>query len=188
MRRIDTVFLAGPDPWYPDAAALTEKRRVLCAEAGFTAILPEFGQGGDETLRSEVAARALYADNLAKARGAGALIANLTPWRGPNADPATAFLAGFAAALGKPVFAYLNVEDAEEAELRSRVEGWIGAAPDAAGIWRDRDGSEVEDFLLPESFMLWAEARRFFVLAVEDPFTDLNGLRLCLDALRLYSD
>jgi nucleoside 2-deoxyribosyltransferase len=188
MRRIETVFLAGPDPWFPDAEKLTAQRVALCAEAGFNAVTPDLGQGRDENARNEVMARALYAENLAKLRGADALIANFSPWRGPHADPATAFFAGAAAAQSKPVFAYLNVEDAEEAELRGRIEGWTGAAPDDAGVWRDGDAGEVEDYLLPETCMLWAEARRFFVLVVDDPFTDLNGLKLCLDALRLYND
>jgi nucleoside 2-deoxyribosyltransferase len=41
-------------------------------------------------------------------RGSKALIANLTPFRGPSADVGTAYELGFARALNLPVFAYSN--------------------------------------------------------------------------------
>ena len=120
-------------------------------------------------------------------RGRRGLAPPLLPWRGPNCDPATAFAAGFMAALGKPVFAYLNVEDEDDADHRERVERLLGAQPDDTGVWRDMDGAEVEDFGLPESLMLWVEARRFFVIVTPDPMAELAGLELSLEAVRLYA-
>jgi nucleoside 2-deoxyribosyltransferase len=116
------------------------------------------------------------------------MIANLTPWRGPNCDPGTAFEVGFAAALGKPVFAYLNVPQEDEADHRERVELLAGARMEEDGRVLDEYGCEVEDFGLPENLMLWAEARRFFVVVTQDPLGDLTGLELSLDALRVYAD
>jgi nucleoside 2-deoxyribosyltransferase len=186
MRRIETIFLAGPDLWLPDAADLLARKRAVCEAAGFTAVT-----GRDaalvETEPSEALAREIYAGVLERLRGADAVIANLSPWRGPGADPGTAFELGFAAALGKPVFAYLNVETEFEAEYRSRVEARLGAAEDGER-WRDPEGAEIEDFALPETLMLWAEARRFFVIVTPDPQADLTGVELCLDAVRLYAD
>ena len=71
-------------------------------------------------------AREIYADSIARLRQCDAVVANLTPWRGPGADPGTAFEVGFAAALGKPVLAYLNVADEDEADHRARVEALFG--------------------------------------------------------------
>lgn len=187
MRRIGSVFLSGPDLWFPDAAELIQRKRALCEAAGLQAVL-----GSDrapvETEASEALARELYANALARLRSADAVIANLTPWRGVGADPGTAFEAGFAAALGKPVFAYINVADEDEADTRGRVEVMLGAEPDVEGRWRDADGCEVEDFGLPENLMLWAEARRFYVVVTPHVHTDTTGLQLCLDALQLYAD
>lgn len=187
MRRIETVFLAGPDLWYPDAAELLARKQAACEAAGFVAIS---GRGGEivETVPSEAMAREIYASVLERLRAADAVVLNLTPWRGPGADPGAAFEAGFAAALGKPVFAYLNVSNEEEADHRDRIEGLLGAAPDEAGVWRDGDGCEIEDFSLPETLMLWAEARRFFVIVTPDPKGDITGLELCLETVGLYSD
>ena len=63
-----------------------------------------------------------------------------------------------------------------------------GGARDDDGVWRDAYGCAVEDLGLPEGVMLWAEARRLFVIAAEDPLTDLTGLELCFDAVRTYGD
>ena len=188
MKRVESVFLAGPDPWVPEAAAHRRHQEALCVKAGFTPILPRLGAGTAEAERSEVQARILYTEALSDLRCADALIANLSPWRGPSCDPATAFLAGFAAALGKPVFAYTNLADEDEADPRGRVEAWMGATPDADGRWRDGAGAEIEDFYLPETVMLWAETRRFFLVITDDPFHDLTGLDMCLDALQLYAE
>jgi nucleoside 2-deoxyribosyltransferase len=186
MRRIETIFLAGPDLWLPDAADLLARKRALCEAAGFAAVT-----GRDaplvETEPSEAMAREIYAGVLERLRAADAVIANLSPWRGPGADSGTAFEVGFAAALGKPVFAYLNVETEFEAEYRSRVEARLGAAEEGER-WRDPEGGEIEDFALPETLMLWAEARRFFVIVTPDAQADLTGVELCLDAVRLYAD
>lgn len=187
MRRIDTVYLAGPDLWYTDAGEHLARKSALCREAGISTLI---GRGDElfETEPSEAMAREIYAKALENIRAADAVIANLSPWRGPNADPGTAFEMGFAAAIGKPVFAYMNVASEDEADYRSRVEAAIGAMPGEDGRWRDMDMGEIEDFALPESVMLWAEARRFFVIVTTEPLHDLTGLELCLESLRLYVD
>ncbi len=113
---------------------------------------------------------------------------NLTPFRGPHCDPAVAFEAGFMAGLGKPVFAYMNVVIEDDAELCTRVESYVGAERDEDGVWRDELGLAIEDFGLPETLMLWAEARRLYVIVTNDVQTDLTGLQLCLEAVQLYAD
>ncbi len=187
MRRIASVYLAGPDLWFPDAAEHALNQRALCEEAGF-APFTAFDQSTVESDPSEVMAREIYADRIGRLRQADAVIANLTPWRGPHAEPGTAFEMGFASALGKPVFAYLNVTAEDEADLKGRIEAVFGAMPDEDGRPRDALGSEIEDFGLPESLMLWAEARRVFVIVTADPLGDLTGLELALQAVRVYAE
>jgi nucleoside 2-deoxyribosyltransferase len=185
--RISSIFLSGPDVWLPGAADLLKRKRAICEAAGFVAITGLDGERR-ETAATEALARETYAGALANLRRADAVIANLSPWRGPHCDPGAAFELGFASALAKPVFAYMNIVDEDDADYRSRIEAMIGALPDAAGVIRDPDGAEVEDFGLPESLMLWAEARRFYVVVTPEPMEDLTGLELCLEAVRLYAD
>lgn len=184
MRRVSHIHLAGPDAWYPDAAAHLARRRAMVEASGFT--LLDAG-AMNETEPSEVMARELYADRLSRLRRADAAIVNLTPWRGVGPDAGAAFEVGFLAGLGKPVFAYMNLIDERHADYAGRVEAWIGLEPGEDGVLRDGDGCTVEDLGLPETVMLWAEARRLF-LVVADPYEDNTGLQLCLDALQLYAE
>jgi nucleoside 2-deoxyribosyltransferase len=187
MRRLKTLYLAGPDALYPDSAELIARKRLVCEAQGLTPRM-----AADEVTLShragELRAREAYAGALANLRASDAVIANLTPWRGPGCDPATAFEVGFASALGKPVLAYMNLDNEEDAEYRARVEAWIGAAVDEQGVWRDADGCEVEDLDLPEAAMLWAEARRLFIIITPDPLGDVTGVELCIEALKAYAE
>ncbi len=187
MRRISSVYLSGPERWSPEAADLKAKQRRICEAAGVAALFAD-DVPLVESEGSEAMARELYAGALASLRKADAVIANLTPWRGPSAHPSVAFEAGFASALGKPVFAFINLADEDDAEYRARVDALVGAVLDEEGLWRDVDGAEIEDFGLPETVMLWAEARRFFCIVTPDPLADLTGIELCLDAMKAYSD
>ena len=187
MRRIVSLYIGGPDNALPDGDAVLAQKRMLCADRGF---VPVFGSDSVlvETDPSEAMAREIYADRVQRLRLADAAILNLTPWRGAHCNVSTSFEAGFMAALGKPVFAYMNVQTEEEAELRGRIENDMGLDLDRAGVWRDSLGGEVEDFGLPEDLMLWAEARRLFVVVTDDVYGDVAGFELCLDAVKLYSD
>lgn len=184
--RIETVFLAGPDVHGPDGAAVLDAKRGRCEAHGLRAVFAV--PPHTEAQRDEIAARIAYADTCAALRGCDAVIANLTPWRGPSPEPSAVFEAGFAAALGRPVFAYANVADEEEADLVGRVGAWFGASAEPDGVWRDADGCAIEDLGLPETLMLWAEARRFFVVVTDAPFSETAGLDLCLEALKAYAD
>lgn len=186
MRRIERVFLSGPDLFMPDGPALLAAKRELCEAASLQGVHADETVGAGEP--AELRARMAYADAISRLRGCEALIANLTPWRGPHPDPGTVFEAGFAAGLGLPVFAYLNVGDPEQADHRDRVAALTGAALDTEGAWRDPDGGLIEDLGLPEGLMLWAEARSFQVIATPDPLGDVTGVALCLEALAAYAD
>jgi len=175
MRRITSLYLGGPDAAMPDALMLMANKRALCADKGFVGVYPE-----DSVL--------VDADRVQRMRLADAAILNMTPWRGPSCSVGTAFEAGYMAAQGKPVFAYMNVQNEDEAELRNRIENELGLELDRSGVWRDGFGGLIEDFGLPEDLMLWAEARRLIVIATPDIYGDLAGFDLCLDAVKLYSD
>ena len=187
MRRIRSLYLAGPSIHLQQGVSLAASARKLCEAAGFAALAPD-PDALKEREPSEAMAREIYAERISRLRQADAAIVDLTPFRGPHCDPATAFEAGFMAGLGKPVFAYMDLPGEEDAELGDRVESYVGAERDEAGLWRDADGAEIEDFGLPESLMLWAEARRLYAIVTPDIHGDLTGLQLCLEAVQLYAD
>ena len=93
MRRITSVYLAGPEAWHPDAANHAAAQRAICDLAGLVALTPAdlvATSGG-----TELAARELYAARTALMRRADAAVINLTPWRGVSCDAGSAFEAGF---------------------------------------------------------------------------------------------
>lgn len=184
-KRIQTLYLAGPESNLPDADEHGQLQAALCQAMGFDLLKADPIEGPDLT---EIRAREIYADRVSRMRRADAAVINLTPFRGPTADPAAAFEAGFIAGLGKPVFAWLNVTEEDHGELRDRIASHVGARLESDGAWRDPDGCLIEDFGLPESLMLWAESRRLFVVLTDDPLRDLTGLQLCLEALSAYQD
>ncbi|ATQ42306.1 nucleoside 2-deoxyribosyltransferase [Caulobacter mirabilis] len=186
-RRVENLYLAGPEVWYPNVGAHFALRQALCEAAGFSMLLPDTS-ALRELEPGEVMAREIYAERVARMRKADAAIVNLTPWRGPAADPGTAFEAGFLSGLGKPVFAWMNIPAEEDAEYRDRIDAHIGAQLDEDGVWRDASGALIEDFGLPETAMLWAEARRLFVIVTPDVMDDVTGLQLCLEAVRQYAE
>jgi nucleoside 2-deoxyribosyltransferase len=175
MRRIASIYLSTPGVGPAGGSRLAEKKRALCRAAGFRG-LTGFDETLIETQPSEVMAREIYTARVARMRRADAAVVDLTPRLGPCCDQGVAFEAGFMAALGKPVFAYLNVTSPDEVELRARLEDFFGDC-----------GDQAEDFGLPENLMLWAEARRTFIVVTPDIESDLTGFELCLEAAQLYA-
>jgi len=137
------IYLAGPDVFLPGAAETGARKQSLCARYGFAGLFPfdnqvPPGPGQD---------RAIYAANLRMMRSAAAGIFNLTPFRGPSADPGTVFELGLMAGLGKPVFGYTN----DARDLCARVPG---ATRGADGLWHDPSGYTVEDFGNADNLMI----------------------------------
>lgn len=179
------LYLAGPEVFLDDAREIGRRKVELCARHGFTGLFPLDGEialdaGGG------VAARSIFAANVALMRRADAVVANLTPFRGISADPGTAFEVGFAFALGKPVAAYCNLPG----ELKHRAHAAIGpAGRDDAPASLMADGLHVEDFGHFDNLML-AEALAASGLPViqaatpaADPFRDLALFEQALVAL-----
>jgi nucleoside 2-deoxyribosyltransferase len=147
------VYLAGPDVFLPDAAERADALKRVCARHGLIGVSPldAFADAPAEWAALSESAR-IHRRNEAHMRGCAALIANLTPFRGPSADVGTAYEIGFMRALGRPVFGYATTAR----RFAERTLTWIGAAAirDNAGNWRDAAGMSVEDFGLFDNLML----------------------------------
>ena len=165
------VYLAGPDVFQTDARAIGAAKRAICARHGLIGRFPldnelEVGLGGPSF------ARRIFAANIAMMEQCDAIIANLTPFRGPNADDGTAFELGWFAARGRPMMAYLN-------DSRLLVE----RTPHRGS--RDADDQEVENFGWPLNLMLVAsvEASGGRVIAGDgaaDPRRELRSFEECV--------
>src|SRR3984957_13409544 len=132
-----TVYLAGPDVFLPDAVEIGHRKVELCARFGLTGLYPLDTvidlTAKDATLR-------IFRSNEAMMDRADAVIANLTPFRGPSADAGTVYELGYMAARGKLCTGYSNVPGS----YMDRVER-AAQIRNGHEIHIDRDGNQVED-------------------------------------------
>jgi nucleoside 2-deoxyribosyltransferase len=142
------IYLAGPDVFLPDPLARAAELKAICARHGIVGVFPldaldaEPAEWANQTEAGRIALR-----NEAHIRGCDALIANLTPFRGPSADVGTVFELGFMRALGRRVYGWSN-------DLRSfaeRVRFIEGLDRHAR---TDMEGLLIEDFGLVENLMI----------------------------------
>jgi len=116
-----SAYLAGPEVFLPDAAALGAAKKRICAEHGLTGVFPLDPVDGR---RPDLEGVALFEHCIAHLDASDLVIANLTPFRGASMDVGTAVEMGYALGRGLPVFGYTNVV----ADYRDRVEaepGWL---------------------------------------------------------------
>ncbi|MFT4176396.1 MAG: nucleoside 2-deoxyribosyltransferase [Luteolibacter sp.] len=151
------VYLAGPDVFYPNARELADSAREKAAGLGIHALIPIDNDIG-ATSPAEMS-REIFEANVKMIREADAVIANLSPFRGPSADAGTVWEVGFAHALGKPVIGYST-------DLRDYKERVV-----------EPDGMLIEDFGNIDNLMI-AHALAAVVGTLEDAFQALLTHRL----------
>lgn len=160
------AYLAGPDVFRADACGVAAAKKALCAAYGVEALHP-FDQALDG-IATEALSGAIFRNNVAMMRGANLVIADISPFRSPSADPGTAFELGFAFALGLPVYAFSeNPEPLFERTVAGAPRASLETLADGRTL--HADGLVVEDFGLADNLMLLeaiaASGGRFFTTA-----------------------
>lgn len=178
------IYLAGPEVFLPDAAAIGQRKKVLCEEFGFVGLFP---LDNDFSAESEKIDEKIFAANLALMREAEAGIFNLTPFRGVHADPGTAFELGFFKALNKPVFAYTHSAE----DYFDRVAQKFGSHRTPDGDYCDAEAHAIENFGNADNLMLDAALKSQGREIVRPAATlrgldDLAGFTACLRQARLH--
>lgn len=178
------IYLAGPEVFLPDALAVGAEKRRLCEAHGFEGLFPLDTSLDLEGLAKPEAARRIALANEALMRSADALIANLTPFRGPSMDAGTAYEVGFMRALGRPTLGYSN----SGGDYASRARALRLSPPLPYDC--DRADLAVEDFGLVENLMIAVAASEsggpVVVNDIGGPgrMADLAGFRQCLALLQ----
>ena len=111
------IYLAGPDVFLPDAIEIGRRKAAICARHGLSGLYP---LDNAVDLTAADASLAIFKGNEAMMDAADAIIANLTPFRGPSADAGTVYELGYMAGRGKLCFAYSN-DPAVYAERVARI-------------------------------------------------------------------
>ena len=140
------VYLAGPDVFLPDALEVGRQKTEICRRHGLTGLYPLDNvvdrEATDASLR-------IFKANEAMMNQADAIIANLTPFRGPGADGGTVYELGYMAARGKFCLGYSNDPTlyADRVRRSTKVTARSGRLVDA-------DGLTVEDFGQNDNLMM----------------------------------
>jgi nucleoside 2-deoxyribosyltransferase len=102
------VYTAGPAVFFPDLAERIAASHRSADVHGLEAIVPGDVLDRPADFPSTPTLRDIYQLNVDRLLRSDAVVADLTPFRGPSADPGTVWEIGFAIALGKPVFGYTS--------------------------------------------------------------------------------
>ncbi len=148
------VYLAGPDVFFRDAEAWAEHRKAICAEHGLAAVSPLDPLAEEADWAALPEWQRIAWRNEAHIRGCRAVIANLTPFRGPSADAGTVYEVGFARALGRVVFGYTNSAAPFTQRTLDFASTHGGAIASPGRIWRDGDGLLIEQFRRFDNLMI----------------------------------
>ena len=172
------VYLAGPDVFLPDALEVGRQKAEVCRRHGLIGLYP-LDNVVDRTA-ADVSHR-IFKANQAMMDQADAIIANLTPFRGPGADTGTVYELGYMAARGKFCSGYSN----DPAIYADRVRRFTEVT-EQTGRLVDADGLNVEDFGHPDNLMMIHTLDLYgapLVLPREKPadiWHDLTAFEVCV--------
>jgi nucleoside 2-deoxyribosyltransferase len=140
------VYLAGPDVFLPDAVDIGRRKVELCTRHGLTGLYPL--DNAIDPAASDASLR-IFRGNQAMMIEADAVIANLTPFRGPGADAGTVYELGYMAGRGNLCLGYSNdpTPYADRVRRFADVHSRDGGLVDASGL-------TVEDFGLTDNLMM----------------------------------
>jgi nucleoside 2-deoxyribosyltransferase len=140
------IYLAGPDVFLPDATEIGRRKVEICACHG---LIGRYPLDNPVDLTAADASLRIYRGLEAMMDECSAIIANLTPFRGPGADPGTVYELGYMAARGKLCLGYSN----DPADYAERVRRFTSVTS-RDGHLVDADGLSVEDFGLNDNLMV----------------------------------
>jgi nucleoside 2-deoxyribosyltransferase len=181
------VYLAGPDVFLPDALEVGRQKTEICRRHGLTGLYPLDNVVDRATTEASLQ---IFKANETMMDQADAIIANLTPFRGPGADAGTVYELGYMAARGKFCLGYSN----DPAVYADRVRRSTKVTTQA-GHLVDADGLTVEDFGHTDNLMMIHALDLYgapLVLPREKPvdiWHDLTAFEVCvaMTAARLIS-
>jgi len=135
------IYLAGFDVFYSDAVSVLEAKKQLCKEYGFIGLAP-LDNEVDFSQTKEKIREVIYKANMKLMNEADIFCVNLNAFRHGEPDSGTVFEIGYAAALGKKTYIYV---DSDESML-DKTKACDDKCVYKDGTWFDKNGLIIEDF------------------------------------------
>ena len=140
------IYLAGPDVFETDAIEQGNALKKHCKEYGFEGLFPLDNEIVCDGTPYEVA-KTIREANIKLIEECDIVMANLNPFRGLEPDSGTVYEVGYAAALGKKVYAYAS-------DLRPMLERVREKQMLSEGAELCQEGKIIEDFGLSHNLMM----------------------------------
>ncbi len=162
------IYIAGPDVFEKNAKQIGSKLNQLCTQYGFIGLYP-LDNEIEFTTKAQTAKK-IYEANVNLIKEADIVIANLNDFRGKEADSGTVWECGYASALGKKVYAYMNDTNSyinrfkeNEKHLDKNINTIV-----------DEDNLIIEDFDLPINLMIGCSVEEIIKGDFEDVLKVIN--------------
>ncbi len=139
------IYLAGPDVFLQDAIKYGKTLKNTCEKYGHIGHFPLDNEIDGKGLNPYELAEIIKNSNINMIKNCDIVIANLSPFRGPEPDSGTVWEVGFAQALGKKVIAYST----DMRTLKEKTQEILKLGDSAF----DKDGMQIEDFKLSHNLM-----------------------------------
>lgn len=144
---MNKIYIAGPDVFEPDSIEIGKKHSALCHEYGFKGLYPldnivDFNQAKQKI------AQDIFTANIELIQEADIVIANLNPFRGKEADSGTTWECGYAIALGKDVYGYMDDTSDYLEQFTANEKSMQN------NLHVDSKGKTIEDFNHPINLMI----------------------------------
>lgn len=161
------IYIAGPDVFEPNSIQIGRDYVTLCKKYGFIGLYP-LDNVVDFDQEKRKIAQDIYKANVELIKQADIVIANLNSFRGKEADSGTVWECGYATALGKKVYGYMEnektyIQTFKEDETKT-----------TNGIKTDLDDKVIEDFDYPINLMIACSIEKMIFGNFEDCLKEVN--------------
>lgn len=164
VRLLKKIYIAGPDVFERDSIAIGQYYVSLCKKYGYEGLYP-LDNVVDFSQEKREVAQDIYEANVAMIDSADIVVANLSSFRGKEADSGTVWECGYAFAKGKKVYAYLDREGSYKEQFTTQKK--------EGELFFDVDGKMIEDFDYPLNLMLACSIEKVIHGSFEDLLKEL---------------
>jgi len=153
------IYIAGPDVFEKDSIEIGRKLVELCGKYGYEGLYP-LDNVVDFSQEKRKIAQDIYEANVAMIDSADIVIANLSSFRGKEADTGTVWECGYAYAKGKSVYGYMNRDGDYIEQFDSKRQ--------ENGIFWDENDKFIEDFNHSINLMVACSSMKIIFGTFED--------------------